>query len=391
MPSPSPTSPAGSQATNTNPPPDAASRSPFATRPGIKPRHPDMPRRPYQCLPFPVRMLHAPTHTEATSPPTAHTSPGTDFDGHWKDALASLLAPCMVLFWPDLHDAVDWNSPLDFLDKELRALNPGRRRNRRYPDKLVRVRLRNGAPALMLLHEEIQQRLAGHFAKRMYSYFARLYETYPDTPILQFAIITRSPGRASHLHYDYAPEGKDFLSLAYRVPVVHLQSWADQENELQARAPDNPFAVVVLAELAAARRDAPQVRLEAKTRLVRNLYQYGWPAARVRQLFLFIDGILALPPALDEQFWQSLANFEEERNVAYISSVERIGIKKGLTQGLETGRHEGMAGLLREQLEVRFGPLSAADLQRLQLADGTTLRAWGRRLLDARTLEGIWH
>ncbi|MFT8275914.1 hypothetical protein ACMSSJ_10295 [Kerstersia gyiorum] len=77
--------------------------------------------------------------------------------------------------------------------------------------------------------------------------------------------------------------------------------------------------------------------------------------------------------------------------MAYISSVERIGIKKGLTQGLETGRHEGMAGLLREQLEVRFGPLSAADLQRLQLADGTTLRAWGRRLLDARTLEGIWH
>ncbi|MGO3742521.1 MAG: hypothetical protein ACTJGZ_09775, partial [Kerstersia sp.] len=83
----------------------------------------------------------------------------------------------------------------------------------------------------------------------------------------------------------------------------------------------------------------------------------------------------------------SLASFEEERNMAYISSVERIGIRKGLEQG----RNEGMAGLLRVLLETRFGPLSDADLARLQQADPNRLHLWAQRLLDAQTLEHIWH
>ncbi|CAK7073671.1 flagellar biosynthesis/type III secretory pathway protein FliH [Kerstersia gyiorum] len=80
--------------------------------------------------------------------------------------------------------------------------------------------------------------------------------------------------------------------------------------------------------------------------------------------------------------------------MAYISSVERIGIRKGLEQGLRQGLEQGredMAGMLREQLETRFGRLDAADLDRLQAADSTTLRSWARRLIEARTLDSIWH
>lgn len=351
----------------------------------------------YQVLPFPKLLLRSPSapygpEAACAAMPADSTASSTDSDGHWKDALEALLAPCVALFWPRLHAAIDWSCPPDFLDKELRALAPGRRRNRRYLDKLVRVRLRNGSPALMLLHLEIQQRLASHFARRMYTYFTRLQESFPDNLILQFAIVTRSPRQAPCLHYHYAPqgyaaEGQDFLSLSYRVPVVHLQDWAGQEQALLALAPDNPFALVILAELAAARRMAPQTLLEEKKQLVRRLYQYGWQAGRIRQLFLFIDGILALPPELDDEFWLSLASFEEERNMAYISSVERIGIRKGLEQG----RNEGMAGLLRVLLETRFGPLSDADLARLQQADPNRLHLWAQRLLDAQTLEHIWH
>ncbi|WP_153044051.1 hypothetical protein [Kerstersia gyiorum] len=77
--------------------------------------------------------------------------------------------------------------------------------------------------------------------------------------------------------------------------------------------------------------------------------------------------------------------------MAYISSVERIGIRKGLQQGLKQGRNEGMAGLLRALLETRFGPLSDADLARLQQADQTRLHRWAQRLLEAQTLEHVWH
>ncbi|AZV94220.1 hypothetical protein CBF45_11180 [Bordetella sp. J329] len=349
----------------------------------------------YRVLPSSAGWLHAPSALDDYGAAgAADANSPTDADGHWKDALEALLEPCIAFFWPSLHADIDWNHPPAFLDKELRALAPGRRRNRRYLDKLARVQLKGGAKALMLLHLEIQQRLGSRFARRMYGYFARLQEVFPDDTILQFAIVTRSASQGSVLHYHYAPKGQDFLSLSYRVPVVHLLDWAGREEELRRQAPANPFAIIVLAELAAARRSTPQARLEDKKQLVRSLYQYGWQARRIRQLFLFIDGILALPASLDEAFWQSLASFEKERNMAYISSVERIGIRKGLEQGLRQGLEQGredMAGMLREQLETRFGRLDAADLDRLQAADSTTLRSWARRLIEARTLDSIWH
>ncbi|CAM4120289.1 Transposase/invertase (TIGR01784 family) [Kerstersia similis] len=358
--------------------------------PSLSRRAHETSRMQYRILPFAAGRVCSPPAWDRTEVVSAlkavDEAPGTDFDGHWKDALETLLEPCVALFWPTLHADIDWARAPDFLDKELRALAPGRRRSRRYLDKLVRVYLKSGEPTLMLLHLEIQQRLASHFARRMYGYFARIQERFPADAILQFAIITRSRRQADALHYHYAPKGQDFLSLSYRVPVVHLQDWAGQEHELRRLAPGNPFAIVILAELAAARRSAPQTRLEEKKQLVRSLYDYGWPPKRIRQLFIFIDGILALPASLDEDFWQSLASFEEERNMAYISSVERIGIRKGLEQG----RNEGMAFLLREQLESRFGALSAEDRMRLSQADGSSLRVWARRLLNAKTLESIW-
>ncbi|MCP1636611.1 hypothetical protein J2T28_001703, partial [Kerstersia gyiorum] len=173
----------------------------------------------YRVLPSSAGWLHAPSALDDYGAAgAADANSPTDADGHWKDALEALLEPCIAFFWPSLHADIDWNHPPAFLDKELRALAPGRRRNRRYLDKLARVQLKGGAQALLLLHLEIQQRLGSRFARRMYGYFARLQEVFPDETILQFSIVTRSASQGSVLHYHYAPKGQDFLSLSYRVP-----------------------------------------------------------------------------------------------------------------------------------------------------------------------------
>ncbi|KAB0543188.1 hypothetical protein F7P85_08385 [Kerstersia gyiorum] len=181
----------------------------------------------------------------------------TDADGRWKDALDVYFQPCLQLFWPSLHALIDWRQPPQFLDKALQALTLSKGRNRRYVDKLASVQLLQGERICLLVHMEVQARLQAGFAGRMFEYFVRLRETYPDQPIVQLAIVTRGRPDQDRLAYCYEPLGKNFLSLNFSLPMLNLQGWRDRDAELAALAAHNPFALLVQAELAAARQGDP--------------------------------------------------------------------------------------------------------------------------------------
>jgi len=70
------------------------------------------------------------------------------------------------------------------------------------------------------------------------------------------------------------------------------------------------------------------------------------------------------------------------------------GLKKGRKQGREQGRKQGLrqgkADLLKSQASQRFGELSPEDAKRFDRADVDTLDRWGRRLLEATTLEDVF-
>lgn len=66
----------------------------------------------------------------------------------------------------------------------------------------------------------------------------------------------------------------------------------------------------------------------------------------------------------------------------YITSIERLGIKRGIQQG--------EVSLLQRQLRHRFGDLPDWAIQRLQDAVPAQLEEWGERLLDADKLEAVF-
>jgi hypothetical protein len=80
-------------------------------------------------------------------------------------------------------------------------------------------------------------------------------------------------------------------------------------------------------------------------------------------------------------FWEELSQYEEAKKMPYVTSVERIGIEKGLQQGIQEGERQGMKkgvvqGLLKGislALELRFGS-SGLDLMpmigRIEDAEG---------------------
>jgi len=84
-----------------------------------------------------------------------------------------------------------------------------------------------------------------------------------------------------------------------------------------------------------------------KLYLIRKLYERGYKKQDVINLFHFIDWIMRLPEELEEDFRQEITRYEEEKKMRYVSSVERIGIKKG--------KKEGRLEYIEMGLSVKFG------------------------------------
>jgi hypothetical protein len=42
-----------------------------------------------------------------------------------------------------------------------------------------------------------------------------------------------------------------------------------------------------------------------------------------------------LPPALEGLFWQDVTQYEEEKRMPFVTTGERIGIRKGLLEGIQ--------------------------------------------------------
>ena len=74
----------------------------------------------------------------------------------------------------------------------------------------------------------------------------------------------------------------------------------------------------------------------------------------------------------------------------YISSAERLGMKRGHELGLQQGLQQGNTLLLRRQLRKRFGELP--DWAEARLREGTPaqLEQWAEQVLDAETLETVF-
>ena len=174
--------------------------------------------------------------------------------------------------------------------------------------------------------------------------------------------------------------------------IVKLIDYRARMAELEASK--NVFSIVVMAHLETlATREKPQERLDSKLRVVRKLYEKGYQKEDIIELFRFIDWIMRLPEALEEQFLDRLTEIEET-TMSYVTSIERIGEKRGieigrvegleqgLVQGIEKGRVEEGLALIMRQLKRRIGKLSGEQEERLKELSLEQLEELGEALLD---------
>lgn len=102
----------------------------------------------------------------------------TDHDSPWKEALEYYFQDFLELLFPEIAQAINWQHPPEFLDKELQKIVNQSPEGRQYADKLVKVQLNDGQETWLLIHVEVQGEPETAFELRMYTYYHRILSRY---------------------------------------------------------------------------------------------------------------------------------------------------------------------------------------------------------------------
>ncbi len=310
-----------------------------------------------------------------------------DYDSPWKEIIEQFFEEFITFFFPDIHTDIDWVRGYEFLNQELQKIVRDSKTDRRRVDKLVRVWRKNGDEAWIAIHIEVQGWWETDFEQRMYQYHTLLYNHYQQE-IVSLAILSDKNPKWKPDTFQYDLWG---CNMQFNFPIVKLLDYKKKWDALEKST--NPFAVVIMAHLQgqATTSDSPQ-RLDDKFRLIRRLYEQGYDRRQILELFRFIDWIMHLSPTLAIDFETKIEEYEEERKMKYVTSIERRARREGLEEGHEKGLEEGIKKGLKASMQmsvmnvltVRFSTIPAELQTRLEeISDISQLR----KLLEWAVLE----
>ncbi|MEH2296740.1 DUF4351 domain-containing protein [Nostoc sp.] len=284
----------------------------------------------------------------------------------------------MHFFFPETSALVDWERPYEFLDKEFKQIAREAEQGKRYADQLVKVWQTQGEELWLLVHVEIQAQKEDNFPKRIFTYNFRIFDRF-DQPATSLAILCdpNREWRPSNYSYNY-PNTR----LNFEFGSIKLLDYENRFQELENS--DNPFATVVMAHLKTQQtRSSPEQRKVWKFSLIRRLYDLGLEEQDIRNLYRFIDWVMILPKALENQFWEEFKQFEQERTMRYVTTGERIGY--------ERGKQKGQQRLILRLLQKGVGELSPELQERIQSLSLNQVETLGEALLDFTAMEDLLH
>jgi predicted transposase YdaD len=305
-----------------------------------------------------------------------------DYDGAWKELLEVYFQPFLEFCFPDAASKVDWTRPVVFLDNELQEVVRDAELGKLRADRLVRVHGLDGKEEWLLIHVEIQGQPDPRLPRRMYDYYHRIADRYARPVVSMVVLADERPDwkpafyQEEHwgcrLRFDY------LVCKLIEIPPQRLE----QEN--------NPTAVVIAAHLATLRTVTNMSgRKLLKWQLTRRLYERGYSKKDVLEIFRLIDWMMVLPESLKVEFRQELIQYEQEKAMPHLTSIEMLALEEGRLEGREEGRLEGQSRILQRLLERRWGKLSPAMEQSLRALDSEKLERLAEAFLDFRSANDL--
>ena len=304
-----------------------------------------------------------------------------EFDAPWKVALELFLEPFLQLCFPAVHALIDWRIAPVFLEAELQQIAPENAQGPRTADRLVKVRLLEGREEWLFIHIEIQAQRERDFARRMWTYYYRIWDKF-SRRVLSLAVLADDrPGwRPNVYRTEFAGCIQHFEFPVFK--VLDCTAAAESFEET-----GNPFALLIAAhQLALRTQRNAAARYEGRFRLIRHLRRLGLEPRTVWNLLKLIAWLNRLPGDWELRFrqeWNNLPNSERVMNIDEVKSPFELG-------AMEEARIKAQHEAVLDVLDARFGSVTEDVRQRvLQTTDESRLRRAHRLAVTEPNLEAV--
>ena len=279
----------------------------------------------------------------------------------WKECIKTFFEPFMYCFFSEEAKLIDFSRGYEFLDKELEKIRPENLTCDRNADLLVKVWLYSGKERWLLIHIEVQGYRDKHFNIRMYIYNYRIYDRY-GIEVVSLSLLTDMD--KNYRPGEYKREFGNF-SLSFKFPVAKLLDYQGKEEKLLKDK--NVFSLLILAFLGAVEKgETIDEKILFKVSLIKELYKRGYDREKILQLYKFIDWIFVLPKEATDRFHEEIKKYEEEKKMTYITTAEKIGIKKGIEIGIQQGSLLKAQEMLQTTLTIKFGDVPEDIMTRIK-------------------------
>ncbi|WP_285009830.1 Rpn family recombination-promoting nuclease/putative transposase [Pedobacter faecalis] len=278
----------------------------------------------------------------------------------WKGLLEDIFDDFLLFFFPQATEMFDFSKGFVFLNQELEQLFPPDKDlyAPKVVDKLVKVFRKNGQEEWVLIHIEFQSAYRKDFAKRMFTYFYRIFDRY-QKPVTAFAILTDGVTRIRDNCFKLSCLGTE-MTYRYNTYQISLQ------DEAKLAASDNPFALAVLTAKAALSRKGTSVNdldgflLDIKLKLAKDLLTKKIGKTKIRVLLNFLRYYVRFSnPENYRKFEQEFDKITERSKTMGLEELlldraEKQGIAKGEARGAEKEKAEIAKHLKNKGIEVKI-------------------------------------
>ena len=286
-----------------------------------------------------------------------------EIDEPWKWILSLYFQQFLELCWPVRAKEVNWNRKPRFLNKELIKIAKEAAIGNRVVDKLIEVELVSGDRCCILIHLELQASKHPDFNKRMLIYRCRLRDMY-DKPIASMAVLLDDDPSWRPCSYS---ENLWDSEINIKFPIIKIIDYNEQIQQLEQSS--NPFAIIVLAQLTALKKQEIELKLAQKLQITRKLYKLNFNKKEVLALFRFIDWIIMLPKECEVEYMRNVAKIErEEFEKNFVCPAEQLWLEQGIEKGIVKGNQK-IIQIARKMLAKNMSVKEVAKITDIPIAE----------------------
>lgn len=295
---------------------------------------------------------------------------GIDHDRLFKELISTFFVEFLELFFPEVIAYLDSNS-LIFLDKEVFTdVTSGEKHE---ADLVVKAKFR-GKDSFFLINVEPYADNRGEVGRKMFQYFARLFEKH-QLPVYPIALFSYSePLRLEPDVYRVEFPDRTVLEFKYQVVQLNRLYWRDFLER------SNPVASALMSKM----RIRPEERPKVKAECLRLLATLKLNPAKMQLISGFVDTYLRLNQEEQRVFEEKITEFQPQQKEGVMEIVT-----SWMEQGIERGQKREALSLILRQITRRVGGISPELESQIQELSLTELETLAEDLLDFNSVEDL--